>query len=139
MQFFYCDPSVSHGLKLGLDTDEKERVCVCVSFFFFFEHFMTVVSHQWIQCTVYETHKLFFSATFSLKISPTVLFTHLKIILLQYFQFLVLSKISDIQTYPKCKLIHVYINSSATSTSTRKSSHFAIFPLPFFAIGVLFS
>ena len=31
------------------------------------------------------THKFHFSATFSLKMSLTVLFTHLKIILLQYF------------------------------------------------------
>ena len=31
------------------------------------------------------THKFHFSITFSLKISSTVLFTHLKIILLQYF------------------------------------------------------
>ena len=31
------------------------------------------------------THKFHFSATFSLKMGPTVLFTHLKIILLQYF------------------------------------------------------
>ena len=34
-------------------------------------------------------------ANFSLKLGPTVLFTHLKIILLQYFQF---SVISSIQT-----------------------------------------
>ena len=31
----------------------------------------------------------------------TVLFTHLKIILLHYFQFLVFSKISNTQTHPK--------------------------------------
>ena len=49
------------------------------------------------------THKFHFSATFSLKIGLTVLFTHLKIILLQCFQFSVLnfSKINSIQTYPK--------------------------------------
>ena len=34
-----------------------------------------------------QTHKLHFSVTFLLKISPTILFTHLKIISLQYFQF----------------------------------------------------
>ena len=46
-----------------------------------------------------RTHKFHFSVTFSLKMGPTVLFTHLKIILLQYFsifsfsfQFLTVSK-----------------------------------------------
>ena len=38
-------------------------------------------------CTVHGTHKHHFSTTFSLKMSPTVLLTHLKIILLQCFQF----------------------------------------------------
>ena len=49
------------------------------------------------------THTLHFSITFSLKMDPMVLFIHLKIILLQYFQFLVFSfiKISSIQTDPK--------------------------------------
>ena len=48
------------------------------------------------------THKFHFSATFSLKMGPTALFTHLKIILLQCFQFSVFnfSKISSIQTDP---------------------------------------
>ena len=41
--------------------------------------------------------RLFFSATFSLKLGPMTLFTHLKIILLQCFQF---STISGIQTNP---------------------------------------
>ena len=45
------------------------------------------VSHQWVSCTVYETHKPLFSATFSLKIGSMALFTHLKFILLQCFQF----------------------------------------------------
>ena len=36
-------------------------------------------------CTVYESNKLHFLEIFSLKIDLTVLFTHLKIILLQYF------------------------------------------------------
>ena len=34
-----------------------------------------------------RTHKFHFSVIFSLKIGFTILFTHLKIILLQYFQF----------------------------------------------------
>ena len=36
-----------------------------------------------------------------LKMGHTILFTYLKIILLQYFQFLVLTKINCTQTYPK--------------------------------------
>ena len=40
---------------------------------------------QWVLCIVYETHKSLYSATFSLKMGLTVLFTHLKIILLQCF------------------------------------------------------
>ena len=47
-------------------------------------------------CTVHETHKLHFSATFSLKMGLIVLFIHLKIILLQCFQFS--AKINSIQT-----------------------------------------
>ena len=48
-------------------------------------------------------HKFYFLATFSLKIGLTILFAHLKIILLQYFQFSVFnfSKINSIQTEPK--------------------------------------
>ena len=53
----------------------------------------TFVYYLWI-------HKLHFSAIFSLKIGLTILLTHLKIILLQCFQFSVFnfSKISYIQT-----------------------------------------
>ena len=47
-----------------------------------------------------RTHKFYFLVTFSLKMGLTILFTHLKIILLQYFQFQfsVSAKISSIQT-----------------------------------------
>ena len=70
-------------------------------FFFFLEaHFVAVVFFQWVLCTVHGTHKPLFSTKLSLKIGHTALFTHLKIILLQYFQFSVLSKISGIQTHP---------------------------------------
>ena len=50
-----------------------------------------------------RTHKFHFLSIFSLKMGPTSLFTHLKIILLQCFQFSVFSfsKISSIQTHPK--------------------------------------
>ena len=38
-------------------------------------------------CTIYRTQKPLFSTKLSLKMGPTALFTHLKIIILQYFQF----------------------------------------------------
>ena len=49
-----------------------------VLLFYFFSQLVHIVHYSW-------THKFHFSATFSLKIGPTILFTHLKIILLQYF------------------------------------------------------
>ena len=73
-------------------------------FFFFFFFSATMVDPffcEQVHCS--RTYKLHFLSTFSLKIGPTVLFTHLKIILLQYFQFSIFnfSKISSIQTDPK--------------------------------------
>ena len=56
----------------------------------------------WVSCIVHETCKYGFQQIFSLKLAPTTLLTHLKIILLQYFQF---SVISSIQTNPKYKKI----------------------------------
>ena len=68
-------------------------------------------AHKWIRVTDLPTsisgfvhylltYKLYFLTTFSLKIGLTVLFTYLKIILLQCFQFQlsVSAKISSIQT-----------------------------------------
>ena len=77
-----------------------------VFIFFFFFFFCTFwLSQQWTvhPCTVHGSHKVHFSATFSLKLGLTTLFRHLNIILLQYFQFSVFSfnKISSIQTDPK--------------------------------------
>ena len=75
------------------------------SFFFFFVQpafvdFFTV-NNVSVHCL--QIHKFHFSAIFSLKMGLTALFIHLKIILLQcfQFQFLVSAKISSIQTYPK--------------------------------------
>ena len=53
---------------------------------------------QWVPCTVHGTCKYFFSTKTTLKLGPTTLFTYLKIILLQCFQFL---GISGIQTDPQ--------------------------------------
>ena len=55
-----------------------------VSFFFFLRNTVAV---QWVPCAVHETHKPLFSIKFLLKMDSMTLFTHLKIILLQYFQF----------------------------------------------------
>ena len=62
----------------------------------------TEMCHTSESCVLFtKPTNLFFSATFFLlKMSPIALFTHLKIILLQYFQFSIFSQISDIQMYP---------------------------------------
>ena len=72
-------------------------VTSCV-FVFFGESNSVSVHCSW-------TYKFYFSVTFSLKLSPTALFTNLKIILLQCFQFSVFNfnKISSIQTDPTYK------------------------------------
>ena len=62
-------------------------ICVFVQWFFFlvqpaFVDFSTVNSAS-VHCL--RTHKFHFSAIFSLKMGPTILFTHLKIISLQCF------------------------------------------------------
>ena len=77
------------------------RRCAFSSFFFFFVYFFSRNFWPIPLCTVHWSHKLYFSITFSLKIGHTTLSTHLKIILLQCFQFSV--KISCIQTDPKNK------------------------------------
>ena len=52
----------------------------------------------WLSYTVHRIYKYHIQQLFSLKLSLTALFTHLKIILLQYFLF---SVISGIQTDSK--------------------------------------
>ena len=62
--------------------------CVLPFFFFFIQprHLTkSSVNSAFVHCS--WTHKFHFSATFSLKMGPMILFTHLKIILLQCFQF----------------------------------------------------
>ena len=77
-----------------------------LSFFFFFFFFSAAMVDPFFceQCTcaLFTDPQTPFLSTFSLKMGPTALFTHLKIILLQCFQFSVFSfsKISSIQTYP---------------------------------------
>ena len=58
---------------------------------------------------MHETHKPLFSIKLSLKIDLTTLFTHLKIILVQCFQFLVISGIQtellEVQKNKKFKIL----------------------------------
>ena len=85
-------------------------MCLCfefhVSFFFsFFFSFstcmnsnLTVHAHgftvQEAKCTIHRTNNHFIQKKNILKKGPTTLFTHSKIILLRYFQFSALNKIS---------------------------------------------
>ena len=84
-----------------LEKRKRKALYVCVwipcsrlrfafhAFFFFFLFSPQLLTSQlWTihLCIVHESHKLHFSVTFSLKMGPTVLFTHLKIISLS-FQF----------------------------------------------------
>ena len=52
------------------------------------------------KCTIQSTYNHFIQKKKNLKMVSTALFTHLKIILLQYFQFSVFCKISCIRTDP---------------------------------------
>ena len=55
---------------------------ICLFFFFLEAYFVAVVFSQWVSYIVHETHKLLFSTKILLKMGPTALLTHLKIILL---------------------------------------------------------
>ena len=65
-------------LRLGLDCDEKQQNA-CLRFFFYGSR------------ALFMGLQVRISANFSLKIGSTVLFTYLKIILLQYFLFSIFS------------------------------------------------
>ena len=91
---------------LSASLDSTLRLCF-LSFFFFFFFFFFFSGNGWSVllwtvhlCTVHGPHKLHFLLIFSLKMGLIALFTYLKIILLQCFQFSVFSfsKISSIQT-----------------------------------------
>ena len=62
---------------------------------------------------------------------PTVLFTHFKIILLQYFQFSVLTTISSIQTDPLSATIsmHSFIATDHDRTALKSENHLFYFNL----------
>ena len=83
-----------------------------VSFFYFFFLFFsermnsnyTVHAHgftvQETKCTIHRTCNPFFLKKKILKMGPTALSAHLKIFLLQYFQFSIFSKISCLRMHP---------------------------------------
>ena len=79
---------IAYIFSVSLDTVFFLNVCICA----------VPCVFQWVPCTVHGTCKYFFSTKTTLKLGPTTLFTYLKIILLQYFQF---SRISSIQTDPQ--------------------------------------
>ena len=99
-----------------LDSAFSAESCVAFFLFFFFffaftsfkletkftvhETYVTVHAlFRYCLYTVHETHSHFIQKKI-LKIGPTVLFTYLKIILLQCFQFSVPATISSIQMDP---------------------------------------
>ena len=90
---------------LSMHLDRVYDSTFAFSFFFFLMHAFqkTQSTVQWVLCTVHGTHKYFIQEK-KLKMGPTTLFAHLKIILLQCFQFSIFSKISCIQTDPKYML-----------------------------------
>ena len=69
-------------------------------FFFFSSRVFCFLRQITLFITVHRTHSHFIQEKKILKMGFMVLFTHLKIILLQCFQFSVLTKISCIQTDP---------------------------------------
>ena len=77
----------------------QTHVYVSENFFFPSRNFLTFLPRTVFSCTVHGPHKPHFSATFSLKMGPTVLFTHLKIILLQCFS------VFSFQLYPNGTLV----------------------------------
>ena len=76
-----------------LDSTESGVHILRFSFFFFFPYTWTTSHGFTVQGTKITIHALFINihTLKNIKMGPTVLFTHLKIILLQYFQFSVFS------------------------------------------------
>ena len=73
---------ITKGAKRASQTHVLRFFCFFV-FFFSQNIWLFLWTVHGMQCS--RIHKFHISATFSLKMGPTVLFTHLKIILLQYF------------------------------------------------------
>ena len=69
-----------------------------------------------------RTYKFYFSVTFSLKMGPTILFTHLKIILLQCFSVSIFS----FQLYPNGSKCYWQSNTCALSKTLNSVWHCTI-------------
>ena len=83
------------------------RFCVCIFFFFFFFTCVFCFLRQiTLFITVHGTHNHFIQKNI-LKMGPMVLFTYLKIILLQYFQFSIFN-FNKNKLYPNISLSPLY-------------------------------
>ena len=78
----------------------NEQQLQSLIFLFFFSQSVHIMHCSW-------THKFHFSATFSLKMGPTVLFTHLKLFCYSIFQFSV--SVFSFQLYPNRPLVYFSI------------------------------
>ena len=86
---------LNYHLSTHLDSTESGVHVLCFQFFFFF--FLHVNSNIiWFYCAVDKKYCSY--TVYILFTGPTTIFTYLKIILLQCFQFLVSATISSIQT-----------------------------------------
>ena len=94
-------------LSVGLDPHFQTHVCVFRPLFFFFFLFSQRVNSK-ITWIYYTRNKKHCSRTIH---GSHDTFTHLKIILLRYFQFSVSAKISCIQTEPKSLMIFINLNN----------------------------
>ena len=99
---------------------------------------LSTVNSAFVHCL--QSHKLHFSITFLFKMGLTVLFTHLKIISLQcfQFQFSVSAKISSIQTHPLCPFLNknlpfLFYIFTFQNTKHHKYQFFFIFLIIFFS------
>ena len=102
---FHSQPKTSFSLYVLVWIALISAASAFPQFFFFFLFSAAMVDLFFCEqctCALFTDPQTPFLSPFSLKMGPTVLFTHLKIILLQCFQFSVFSfsKISSIQTYP---------------------------------------
>ena len=89
-------------------------------------------AHQLVPCTIHKTYKPHFSAIFSLKMGLMALFTYLKFILLQYFQFSIFNKINNIQTDLQFSLSLLSISFCFFILLVKKIIKFYLFAFSFF-------
>ena len=85
---------LNYHLSTRLDSTESGVHVLCFQIFFFFLHVNSNIT--WFYCAVDKKYCSY--TVYILFTGPTTLFTHLKIILLQCFQFSVSATISSIQT-----------------------------------------